>query len=124
MSQKHSNEHAVVIALEGELGAGKTTFVQKFARACGITEPVLSPTFVILKRYTLHDSRYTLVHIDAYRLENTHELEKLGIHDLIADKNNIIFIEWAERVADILPKEHIKIKFSHVNETTRKISLN
>ena len=110
--------NAVVIALIGELGAGKTTFVQHFARACGITEPVLSPTFVILKKYG------NLIHIDAYRLENSHELEKLGIHDLMADPNNVILIEWADRVSDILPTDTIKLHFHHVDETTRKITIN
>ena len=117
-SKKYFSSHAVVVALEGELGAGKTTFVQKFAKAIGIKESVLSPTFVILKKYG------NLVHIDAYRLKNSKELENLGIHDLIADPSNIIFIEWAEHVKDILPKNHITIKFEHVNETTRKISIN
>ena len=108
---------ATVIALIGELGAGKTTFVQKFARACGITEPVLSPTFVILKKYG------NLIHIDAYRLENSHELEKLGIHDLMADPNNVILIEWADRVADILPDDCITIHFEYVDEHRRKIQI-
>jgi len=108
---------ATVIALIGELGAGKTTFVQKFARACGITEPVLSPTFVILKKYG------NLIHIDAYRLKNSAELVALGIHDLMSDPNNVIIIEWADRVSDILPDDCITIHFEHVDETTRKISI-
>ncbi len=111
------NPHAIVVGLYGNLGAGKTTFVQKFARACGITESVVSPTFVILKKYG------NLVHIDAYRLKNSRELEAIGIHELIADPKNIIFIEWADRVEDILPNDTIKIHFDHVNETTRKISI-
>ena len=118
MSQKHyPKPHAIVVALIGELGAGKTTFVQKFAKALGITEPVLSPTFVILKKYG------NLVHIDAYRLESAKELEALEIYDLIADPNNVIFIEWADRVKEILPDNSITIHFDHVNETTRKISI-
>src|SRR3989344_4487190 len=111
---------ATVIALIGELGAGKTTFVQKFARACGITEPVLSPTFVILKNYQLPITNYRFIHIDAYRLKNSQELINLGINDLIADPNNVILIEWADRVSDILPDDCITIRFDHVNESTRK----
>lgn len=118
MSQKHTpNPHATVVALIGELGAGKTTFVQKFAKAYGTRETLTSPTFVILKKYG------NLVHIDAYRLKNAKELEALGIHDLIANPNNIIFIEWADRVKEILPEDHITIHFDHVDETTRKISI-
>ena len=124
MSQKIGTNHATVIALVGKLGSGKTTFVQKFAKAMGITESVLSPTFVILKSYKLKAiSHKLLIHIDAYRLKNAGELEDLGIHELIADPQNVIFIEWADRVQEILPEDSIVIRFQHVNETTRKISI-
>ena len=124
MSQKRSfKSRATVVALEGELGSGKTTFVQHFARACGITESVLSPTFVILKSYTLKAKSSKLIHIDAYRLKNAKELEDLGIYELMADEQNIIFIEWASRVQDILPNNTIRIHFDHVDEHRRKIRI-
>lgn len=119
-----SKNHAPVIALEGELGAGKTTFVQAFAKALGVKETLTSPTFVLLKRYTLHDSRYmSIIHIDAYRLKDHTELEKLGIRDLIADPRNIILIEWADRVKEILPHDHITVHIDHIDEHTRKIAI-
>lgn len=99
--------HATVVALIGELGTGKTTFVQKFAKAYGIKEVVTSPTFVILKKYG------NLVHIDAYRLEHAEELQKLGVQELMKNPKNIIFIEWADRVKEILPPETIWINFKH-----------
>src|SRR3989338_5551126 len=100
MSQKHTPKpHAIVVALIGELGAGKTTFVQKFANAYGTHETLTSPTFVILKKYG------NLVHIDAYRLKNAKELEDLGVRELIADPKNIIFIEWADSVKELLPSD-------------------
>ncbi|MEK7582949.1 MAG: tRNA (adenosine(37)-N6)-threonylcarbamoyltransferase complex ATPase subunit type 1 TsaE [Patescibacteria group bacterium] len=117
MSQKPKTNHAIVIGLEGELGSGKTTFVQKFAKALGITEHITSPTFVILKKYG------NLVHIDAYRLKSSEDLKKLGIQELIEDPRNIIFIEWADLVADILPNDRITIHFEHVSEGKRKISI-
>ena len=116
MSQKHSSR-AIVIALIGELGAGKTTFVQKFARAYGILENITSPTFVIFKKYD------TFVHIDAYRLKNSKELMDLGFQKFLDDPNNVICIEWADRVLDILPEDRITIHFDHVDKTTRKIRI-
>ncbi len=109
---------AEVFALVGDLGAGKTTFVQKFAQACGIKDSVLSPTFVILKKYG------NIVHIDAYRLKNSSELVDLGIMDLFDDPNNVIFIEWADKVKDLLPSNCTFLNFEHINEITRKISIN
>mgnify|MGYP001567656966 FL=1 len=117
MSQKHKTNHAIVIGLEGELGSGKTTFVQKFAKALGITEHITSPTFVILKKYG------TLIHVDAYRLKGSEELNKLGFQKLVQDPHNIILIEWANLVADILPNDRITIHFEHVDENTRKIQI-
>lgn len=115
---------ATVIGLYGNLGAGKTTFVQALAKALGVTETVNSPTFLIFKRYTLHDSRYTnLIHTDAYRLKSSDELRRLCFNELLADPHNLILIEWADRVADLLPKDHIQLHFEFVGDTTRSISL-
>lgn len=116
MLQKRSSRGAVVVALIGELGSGKTTFVQKFAKAYGITEPITSPTFVILKQYG------NFIHVDAYRI-TSRELKALGIQELMTDPKNIIFIEWANRVKDILPRNCITIHFEHVNQTTRNIRI-
>lgn len=117
MSLKHKTNHAIVIGLEGELGSGKTAFVQKFAKAMGIKEHITSPTFVILKQYG------NLIHIDAYRLKNSEELNALGLQELIQDPHNIIMIEWANLVADILPNDRITIHFEHASEGKRKISI-
>ena len=123
--EKPLKNRAVVVALEGELGAGKTTFVQAFAKPLGVQETLTSPTFVILKHYTLHATRYAnLVHIDAYRLKDHIELEKLGIKNLVANPCNIILIEWADRVREILPEDTIYIQMDHIDEKTRKISIN
>lgn len=114
--------HATVIGLSGELGSGKTFFVKALARALGIPETVLSPTFVLIKRYTLHATRYKfLVHIDAYRLDSAEELRRLGWDEILAEPKNLIVIEWPERVKKLLPKDARIIKFKHINETTREI---
>ena len=113
---------AVVIGLEGELGAGKTTFVKGFARALGVKEKILSPTFVLHKIYKLKTTNYKLLHhIDAYRLKDHQELIPLGIKEILADPQNIIIIEWSDRVAKILPKKYIKIHIDHIEENIRKI---
>jgi tRNA threonylcarbamoyladenosine biosynthesis protein TsaE len=104
-------EHATVVTLQGDLGAGKTTFVQSVARSLGVGESVSSPTFVIEKIYQLHNQKYArLIHIDAYRLKSQHELEVLGWDEIAADPGNLIFIEWPERVPDLIPSDAIRIR--------------
>lgn len=100
---------ATVVGLYGNLGAGKTSFTQSVAKALGVEETVTSPTFVIEKIYELSEKKFEhLIHIDAYRLQSSDELLKLGWQSVIADRGNLILIEWPERVQDIMP-EHIKI---------------
>lgn len=103
---------ATVIALSGELGAGKTTFAQGMARALGVEEIVTSPTFVIEKIYALSGQKFEhLVHIDAYRLNGTHELEVLGWGELLRDPANMVVLEWPERVAGLIPEDAVRIRF-------------
>ncbi len=111
-----------LVGLSGELGAGKTAFVKAVAKALGVKEEITSPTFVILKRFTIHDSRFkNLIHIDAYRLEHPSELENLGWKQLLADPKNLILLEWPEKVADILPQGMIEVSFEYIDEKTRRI---
>lgn len=111
-------DKAVVLALQGDLGAGKTTFVQTLAKQLGITETVTSPTFVIMKKYKTADPRFSsLVHIDAYRLEKVDEIKILGFEAELATPGTIICIEWAERVAVLLPNDTIGLNFTLQGET-------
>lgn len=117
------DNQATVVGLYGNLGSGKTTFTQCTAEILGVKEHLTSPTFVIMKRFTIHDSRFkNLIHIDAYRLKSGEELSKLGFEKLLAHPVNLILIEWADLVADILPQDHLKLKFEFVDEQTRKIT--
>ncbi len=103
---------ATVVVLSGELGAGKTAFAQAVARALGVQETVSSPTFVIEKAYQLSGQKFErLIHIDAYRLRGALELEALGWAELIADPANLIVLEWPERVAELIPKTAIRVRF-------------
>lgn len=122
---------AKVVGLYGDLGAGKTTFMKGVAKCFGIIETVQSPTFVIEKVYEIQPAGEKLsgtkfkhlIHIDAYRIEKEDELTKLGWDEIMADSNNIIFVEWPERILGIMP-EHEKIIFDHLNqnEQSRKIT--
>lgn len=112
------------IGLEGELGAGKTTFVKGFAKAFGIKEKISSPTFVLMKYYELPTADYKLLyHIDTYRLKDHHDLISLGIKEILTDPKNIVLIEWSDRVEKILPKKYTKIHFDHVDSHSRKITI-
>lgn len=108
-----NTDAATIITLSGELGAGKTTFVQGIARALGVEENVTSPTFVIEKVYELTGQKWKhLIHIDAYRLKSAHELEVLGWHEIAQEPGNLIVIEWPERVAALIPADAIRITFT------------
>lgn len=123
LKKGRDDEGAVVLALTGALGAGKTTFTKAFVAACGVSDSVTSPTFVIEKRYPLmHKPFDLLVHIDAYRLESAHELEVLGFRTLLTDSSALILLEWPEKVAEIIPQTARWIRFAHVSESERAIT--
>jgi len=115
-------KQAVVVGLEGNLGAGKTTFLQGFAKGLGIREKILSPTFVILKHFKITKSEFTdFYHIDCYRINNEKEILEIGFKDIISNPENIVAIEWADKIKKILPKKNIRIKFKFINEKKREI---
>ena len=120
---KPHDSRATVVGLHGDLGSGKTAFVKLVAKNLGLTENITSPTFVIIKNYPLPTTHYKLlVHIDAYRLEKGEELSGLGWQDLLNDPNNLIFLEWPEKVAEVLPEDYLRIDFKFIDENTREIS--
>ena len=109
-AQYSGRDEALVVGLSGHLGAGKTAFVKKLAQILGVAEEVTSPTFVIMKMYETKNANFPqLVHMDAYRLERREELEALAFEALVADKRNLIMIEWPENIGwqDFLPGLHI-----------------
>ena len=118
-----TGKKAVVIGLEGDLGGGKTTFIQGFAQGLGIKEKILSPTFVILKRFRIPKQKGMFYHIDCYRTEKPEDLLSLGLKEIISNPQNIIAIEWVKKVRKILPKETILIKFRFIDKNRRKISI-
>jgi len=109
----------VIISLEGQLGSGKTEFIKGFASALGVSEKVLSPTFLIMKKFNIKAGPYTtLYHLDCYRIKNSKEILSLDYKEIIKDRKAIILIEWGNLIKDILSKDHLKISFkakSHKN---------
>ena len=104
---------ASVIALHGELGAGKTTFVQALAKELGVAGAVQSPTYVLMKKYAVSHPRFkTLIHIDAYRLTNAQEFAALRPEQFLSDPTALVAIEWPERVEGALPTPDLTVKFS------------
>lgn len=123
---------AVIVALQGDLGAGKTTFTQVLARELGIHEAVQSPTYVLMKSYPIggglasSNHGFTkFIHIDAYRLEKPEEFAALKPETFLNDPENLVVIEWPERVVGVLPTPDILLNFKHTDsEEERHIEIN
>ena len=123
VAQRKDAGRATVLALHGELGAGKTTFTQTLAKKLGVTDTVTSPTFVIMKLYELlNQSFQKLVHIDAYRIEADDEMRVLGFDALLKEEGTLICIEWAENIEALLPEDVIHLTLTVVDQG-RKITI-
>jgi len=119
---KTQNSEAAVVALVGDLGAGKTTFAQGFAKALGIRRRIVSPTFLIMRNYQLLITNYRILwHVDAYRINKPQELTSLGFKKILADRHNILLIEWAEKIKKILPRNTIWINFQHGAKENKRL---
>lgn len=117
-------KNGAVVCLYGELGSGKTVFVQGLAKGLGIKERILSPTFVMVRSYALCTLPYeTFYHVDLYRIENEKDIEGLGLEEIWSDPKNIVAIEWAEKIKKILPKKRVDIYFEYLKEDRRKIRI-
>lgn len=117
-----------IIALIGDLGSGKTTFVQALAKSLGVKQTVVSPSFVLLKEYNLpakakkNHSR-KLIHFDLYRLSSQASIEELGLADYFGEKNTLVLIEWADRLVKNLPAERLEITFVVQKDQSRLLLL-
>ncbi len=119
-------EEAVVIGFVGELGAGKTTFIKSLVRQLGVSKRVTSPTFLVIRRYSLpkKEKYKNVFHIDAYRVGGR-DLGGLGFQELVSDSKNIVLVEWADRVNGILPNSIIWIKLKYgKSKNERHITFN
>ena len=109
-----------LIGLTGDLGAGKTTLISGVAKGWGSTDPVTSPTFVLVNEYYRYDGR-VLFHMDAYRIGSLWEAEELDFERML--QKGPMLIEWAEQIEAILPKEHLWINMKYIDEDIRSFTL-
>lgn len=120
-----SKNQALVIALVGELGAGKTTFTQVLGEELGIArEAIRSPSFVLQKLYPLGSEGQPfkqLIHIDCYRLDTVDELQHLNWTEIMGDSGNLMVVEWADKIAPRLPNHYLEIRFTVVDECRRQL---
>lgn len=146
-----AGQKAAIFGLEGDLGAGKTTFLQGFAKELGIKDKILSPTFVLIKRFKIpraepkvpardgQDLRFSALpkvssplvnkyknfyHIDCYRFKSPKEMSALDFKKIISNPENIIAAEWADKIKKILPEKTIWIKFKFIGKNQRRIKIN
>ena len=112
---------AIIIALIGDLGSGKTAFVQGLAKGLDVSEKyyITSPTFTLINEYP---GRHPLYHVDLYRLEHAPELEEIGL-DEILQNDAVIAIEWAERISEEMRSSHLELRLKIISENTRRIEI-
>ncbi len=112
-----------ILCLYGQLGSGKTTFTQGFARGLGITSRLLSPTFIIVRRYQIPKKQYYLYHVDLYRLHIVSELEGIGLPEVFSDLASFTVIEWAERLGSLLPGNRVDVRFTTAQDDSHVITV-
>ena len=118
-----------LICLYGDLGSGKTTFTQGLAKALGIKDRVISPTFVLLRQYKIKSHKLQaiscqqLIHVDCYRLRSEKDFKAIDLEELWSDPKNLVIIEWAEKVKNILPKKRLDIYFEYLDKNKRELRI-
>lgn len=123
LRRKRGVGHPLVIGLVGELGAGKTTFVQGFAKALGVREKIVSPSFTIMRVFRLGKKKRFrhLVHIDCWRLKNPSEIKEIGFLSVLRDRDAVILIEWADNIRGLLPRQTVWVSIAHSAQNKREI---
>lgn len=115
---------ALVFGLKGDLGAGKTTFIQGFAKGLGVRNKITSPTFVIMNRFPIKKGKFSnFYHLDCYRIDDHKEMKNLEFEEVINNSKNIVCIEWPEKIKKALPKNINMIKFDILEGDKRKITI-
>ena len=119
---KEKSFRPIIIGLKGNLGSGKTTFIQGFARGLGIKNRITSPTFIIFRHYQIKKkNRAHLFHMDAYRIKKLSELKHLGFEEIISLPKSIVLVEWPEKIKRALPKKTRWLEFRHGKKENERI---
>lgn len=107
-----------VILFSGNLGAGKTTFIQTLAKQLGVTEQITSPTFTMMRRYVIPENKTfeQLYHFDLYRIEDVSELDRIGWSEALSDPKGLVCVEWPERAGDRLPDHFFDVVLEHTDD--------
>lgn len=111
-SLREGSTHSTIICLYGTLGSGKTTFVQGLSQGIGLHQRLLSPTFIIVRRYSLTQEHSFLYHLDLYRVSGVTQLDSLGIGEILHNPHAVVIIEWADRLGPLLPNVRVDITFT------------
>ncbi|MBU1327443.1 tRNA (adenosine(37)-N6)-threonylcarbamoyltransferase complex ATPase subunit type 1 TsaE [Patescibacteria group bacterium] len=120
--ERRGEKCPTIVCLYGELGSGKTTFVQGFAKGIGLLRTrLLSPTFIIVRRYELLPKPFCLYHVDLYRIEDSQSIHDLGLLETFVNPSAIVAIEWAEKLGSLLPEKRIDIRFTALSDGSHKI---
>ena len=120
--KKHTYKTPRVYCLYGDLGSGKTTFTQGFARGLGFVGRLLSPTYLILRRYGVPNG-WVLYHLDLYRANSLSDLKGIGLDEILSDENGCVIIEWAEKMGKLLPANRTDIHFSLHSDASHHIHI-
>ena len=129
LAGKRAENGALVLALVGDLGSGKTAFAQAFAEAIGVKERIKSPTFIIFRKSKIGKKEWrkngfeNFYHFDVYRIHSEKEILNLGWEEIISNPKNIVLVEWADKIEKILPKNCVKIIFKHLKGDKREMEI-
>lgn len=120
--RKGRNDKAVLLLLKGDLGGGKTTFLKGFARGLGIKHKILSPTFIIMRKFSLNTLIFhSFYHLDCYRINSPADIKEIGLERILKDPFNIVAVEWPQKIISLLKKPYFEIKFFILSLRKRKI---
>ncbi|PIR06211.1 tRNA (adenosine(37)-N6)-threonylcarbamoyltransferase complex ATPase subunit type 1 TsaE [Candidatus Jorgensenbacteria bacterium CG_4_10_14_0_8_um_filter_39_13] len=123
LEKKPRSQGALVLGLMGELGSGKTTFIRGFIKSFGIKKRITSPTFLIMRKFFSASQKCYLYHFDFYRSSSRKDLKILEFDKIIKNPQNIVLIEWAEKIKNLLPKNAIWLTFQHGKEINQRLIL-